>query len=271
MKLRAQTKIVKGKPRWYLVSSYRDKNTGKPCTRHHLYLGVSPNPKMEILIERINESVKKYGKPLYTGKEFQQIRQINLRLREEEKWKLWRTKQRAKEATEWEKNATERHHARLRQRREVYALKIKLKPGERLPSNRARFFGAISELGYKLTNVRVDLENSMIFEYGPPEKWRPDFKVKVFEQLAWIEDLKNAVRNSRRLQMLVQTGKRLPLHQARKISGFALLFSRLMAAKEALRDAIQEEGQPDTWSDSAKERLEWEFENLERILNKLKS
>jgi hypothetical protein len=44
-----------------------------------------------------------------------------------------------------------------------------------------------------------------------------------------------------------------------------------MAAKIALLDAIQAEGQPSTWSDWAKQGLEREISWLDEILNRLKS
>ena len=270
MKLRAQRKMLKGKPRWYLVSSYRDKNTGKPRTRHHLYLGVPPNAKIEELIARINES-QKYGKQFHTGKEFQKIREINLRARHEEKLKQWEIEWRANKAKEQEKNAPLRHQNRLCQRREIYALKKKLKPGERLISREARLFGAVREFENRLTKVSIDMHNRMIFEYGKPERWRPDLKAKVLEQFKWVEGLKKAIRDSRALRTPMQIGKRLPLDKARKISGFALIFSRLMAAKIALLDAIQAEGQPSTWSDWAKQGLEREINWVDEILNRLKS
>lgn len=122
MKLRAQRKMVKCKPRWYLVSSYRDKDTRKPCTRHHLYLGIPPNAKIEELIARINKS-QKYGKQFHAGKEFQKIRTVSLRLRDEEKIKQRIIKRRLIVAKEWEKNAPIRHQERLHQRRKIYALR----------------------------------------------------------------------------------------------------------------------------------------------------
>lgn len=110
----------------------------------------------------------------------------------------------------------------------------------------------------------------MIYEYGQPERWRPGLKMKVLEQCKWIEELKNAVRDSHALQTPVQTGRRLALDKARRISAFALIFSRLMAAKEALLDAIQDEGQPATWSGTTKLQLDWEFSYLEKFLKRLK-
>ena len=271
MKLRAQRKTVKGKARWYLVSSHRDNKTGVPRTRHHLYLGVPPNAKIAELIERINESTAKYGKPLYIGKEFQKIREINLRLREDEKWRLKRIETKARKYKAYKENTFERHQNRLRQRREIYATKKRLKPGERLISHQARLLGAVLVFQNKLSNVRIDMHNRMIFEYGEPEKWRSDLKAKVLEEFRWIEELKSAINDSHTLRIPVQTEKRLALNKARKISAGALISSRLMTAKEALIDAIQAEGQPSAWSNWAKQGLEREFGWLEKILKRLRS
>jgi hypothetical protein len=123
MKLRAQCKMISGKPRWYLVSSYRDEITKVPRTRHHLYLGVPPNTKIRKLIDRINESTHKYGKQFYTGAEFEQIKRKSLRLRENEKWNLRRSKAILQKKESQLNSAPERYQVRLLQRREIYALK----------------------------------------------------------------------------------------------------------------------------------------------------
>ena len=270
MKLRAQRKIVKGKPRWHLVSSYRDKETGTPRTRHHLYLGASPNAKMEGLIGRINES-QKYGKQFHTGKEFQKIREISLCLREEEKWRLWRIKKHEMEAEEWEKNAPARHLDRLRQRRKIYALKKALKPGDRLISHAARDFHPYIALHSKLWPVRVAMTRDMFYQYGEPERWRPELKTKVLEQFAWVEEFQLALNGLHTLRLTKKVESRLSLEKARKINSFAVAVSRLKAAKEALKDMIQVKGQPRTWNEEFKYSLKHELETVLTILAVLKS
>ena len=260
--------MLKGKPRWYLVSSYRDKNTGKSRTRHHLYLGVPPNAKIEGLIARINES-QKYRTQFHTGKEFQKIREINFRLRQEEKWRLERIRYDAKRAEESKNNAPARHLERLRQRREIYALKRKLKPGERLisPRNSNLFL----ELWSKLSHVTVAIRRDMFYEYGQPEKWRPELKAKMLNEFTWIEEFQLALNGLHSLRLTKKVEPRFSLEKARKINSFAVVVSRLKAAKEALKDMIQEKGQPRTWSEHIKDSFKYDLRAVQEILTVLKS
>jgi hypothetical protein len=85
MKIRAQAKILNGKTRWYVVSSYRDERTGRPRTRHHLYLGLEPNKEIRDRITRINESSAQYKHPRYLGKEFEKIRKLAFKQRNQAK------------------------------------------------------------------------------------------------------------------------------------------------------------------------------------------
>lgn len=268
MKLRAQPKMVNGKPRWYLVSSYRDQKDKTPRTRHHLYLGVPPDAKLKKLIARINEA-QKYGIQFHTGKEFQKIREISLRLREEEKWRLRRIKLHEEKAEEKRSNAPKRHLERLRQRRELYALKKTLRPGERLisPRNQNQYLTLLS----KLWLVRVEMTRGMRREYGSPEDWRPELKDKVSREFAWVEEFQNALDGLGDLRLNRRVEKRLSLEKAGKIDSFAVVVSRLKAAKEALKDMIQVKGQPQLWSARVRDSFRYELRKVIGILAILKA
>ncbi|MGA2174523.1 MAG: hypothetical protein ABSH38_06035 [Verrucomicrobiota bacterium] len=99
MKIRAQAKMVKGKRRWYLVSSYRD-NTGRPRTRYRLYLGPAPNDQIKASIAEMNESFARKDEHSWEGKYLERIEQIKCRLRKDREFEREKMKERIREKKE---------------------------------------------------------------------------------------------------------------------------------------------------------------------------
>jgi hypothetical protein len=99
VKIRANTKRVKGKLRWYVTASYRD-DAGKPRTKWLVYLGEPPNFWLKKAIERVN----KHPEPWFiwaNGKE-----QVKKYVRDLRKLRKWQRNQRI---------------PRLKRRRDLYA------------------------------------------------------------------------------------------------------------------------------------------------------
>lgn len=85
--------MVNRKPRWYLVSSYRDKKTKRP-RQHQIYLGPPPDDQMKQLIVSMNETFAENSKHYWDGKHLLRIRQLLHRQRNERKAERQRQKSR---------------------------------------------------------------------------------------------------------------------------------------------------------------------------------
>ena len=126
MRLRFQSKLINGKLRWYIVRSYRDLITKKPRVAHCLYLGIEPNKKIRILLDRVNDSLSRYGpNASFAGKDFERIRGENLKQRKDASIEVSSRRLAFKLKRDRELNASVNHQSRLARRRELYSAKFK--------------------------------------------------------------------------------------------------------------------------------------------------
>jgi RNA polymerase sigma factor (sigma-70 family) len=209
VKIRAQTKKVKGKLRWYLVRSYRD-DAGKPRTEWLVYLGAPPENFLKKYIARMNKRrAWERGFPF--------------------KGKLKRIKEVVIDERKYRRN---QRIQRLKRRRDLYAAhKAGLPVRQRCPhpKNTKDKFTQLMRHTWQITQALERIQADP--RYGPMETWKGDRR-KLLQIISWT--LKPFV--GLRLKCLAELIKRDPL--ADEISEWR---SEMLKSKQELGSEPTEE------------------------------